>query len=112
MCQVKRIVSSHFRCYRILLRKHQAHDLAKFDIIQEELNMDGIGRIFGWAVGFVVDEVILRYHLDVRVFDIDGNRSSKSNSDGSISGEKCPPNAFPESFVGFAELRTFDAIVC
>jgi hypothetical protein len=74
--------------------------------------MDGIGRIFGWSVGFVVNEVVLRYHLDIGVFDIDSNWSPEGNSDGSISGEECPPNAFPESFVRFAKLRTFDAIVC
>jgi hypothetical protein len=74
--------------------------------------MNGIRRIFGWSVGLVVNEVILRYHLDVGVFDVDSNWSSEGNSDGSISGEECPPDAFPESFVGFAELRAFDAVVC
>jgi hypothetical protein len=66
--------------------------------------VDGIGWVFRRSVGLIVNEVVLRYHLDIGVFNVDGDRSSKSNSDGSISGEKCPPNAFPESLVGFAEL--------
>jgi hypothetical protein len=102
--QIKRIVPSHLRCYRILLRKHQTHDLTKLDIIQEELDVYRIRRIFSRSIGLIVDEVVLGYHLDIGVFDIDRYWSSESNSDRSISGKERPPNTFPESLVGFAEL--------
>jgi hypothetical protein len=68
------------------------------------LNVYRIGRIFSRSVGLIVNEVVFRYHLHIGILDVDGDWSSKSNSDGSISGEQCPPNAFPESLVGFAEL--------
>ena len=59
VCQVERVVSPHLRCYRILLRKHQTHDLAKFDVVQEKLNVYGVGRIFSRSIGLVVDEIVL-----------------------------------------------------
>jgi hypothetical protein len=102
--QVKRIVSSHLGGYRVLLRKHKTHDLTEFDIVQEELDVYRIGRVLGWSIGLVVVEVILGDHLDIRVFNVDRHRPSKSNGDGSIACEQRPPNAFPESLVGFAKL--------
>ena len=74
--------------------------------------MYGIGWVFSRSIWLIVDEIVFGYHFDIGVFDIDGNWSTKGNGDGSISGEECPPDAFPESFVGFAELRAFDAVVC
>lgn len=69
-----------------------------------------IGRVFGGSIRFIVNEVVFRHHFDVRVFDVDRYRTAKSNSDRSISGEQSPPNTFPESLIGFAELRRLDAI--
>jgi len=64
----------------------------------------GIGRVFSRSIWLIVDEIVLGYHFDIGVFDVDGNWPSKGNGDGSISGEQCPPDTFPESLVGFAEL--------
>jgi hypothetical protein len=87
-----------------LLRKHETHDLTELDIVQEELDVYRIGRVLGWSIGLVVDKIIFRNHFDIRVFDVDGNRSSKSNSDRSIAREQGPPNSFPKTFISFAKL--------
>jgi hypothetical protein len=70
-----------------------------------------IGGVFRRTVGFVIDEVVFRHHFDVGVFDVDGNWPPKSNGNRSIAGEQRPPDAFPESLVGPAELRSFNATI-
>jgi hypothetical protein len=46
-----------------------------------------IGGVFRRTVRFVIDEVVFRYHFDVGVFNVDGNRPPKSNGNRSIAGE-------------------------
>ena len=85
---------------RVLLCKHEAHDLTQLDIIQKELNVDRIWLVLRRPVRLIVEKVVGRNHLDVRIFNVDAARPTKCNSDRSVSGEKCPPYPFPESFVG------------
>lgn len=59
------ICPAMLRRYRILLRKYQTHDLAQFDVVDEELDMHWIRWMFGRAVGFVVNKIILTDHLNV-----------------------------------------------
>jgi hypothetical protein len=58
-------------CHRVLLREYQTHDFAEFDILQEELNMYGIRRVRAREIAFVLNEIILREHLNIRVIQID-----------------------------------------
>lgn len=65
----------------ILLCQDKTHDLAKLDVVQEELYMDGIGLVFGRSIGLIVDEVVGRDHLHIRVLDVDAAWATKSYSD-------------------------------
>lgn len=111
VCQVDGVVAwSRFACYAILLRKHETHDLAQFDIVQEELDVYRFGRVFGRSVrSLVVIEIVLGTELYVRVFDVDAHGPAQGNSHGAVTCEECPPDALPETFVGARKLRAFDA---
>jgi len=67
-----------------LLREHKTHNLAELDIVNEELNMGRIWRELGRPVWFVLKEIVLRYHLYVRVFRIDSDRPAKCYSYRSV----------------------------
>lgn len=95
MRQVNRIVAPRFGRHRVLLRKNKAHDLTQLDVLEEELNVHWIGRVFGWGIILIFDKVILCQHLHVRIVCVDGDGSSKRNRDGPISCEESPPDALP-----------------
>lgn len=65
MCQVERIVLSSFGCYRVLLREHEAHNLRQLDVVEEELDVNWVGRKLCGSIRLVVDEVVLGTHLHV-----------------------------------------------
>lgn len=65
VCKVKRIISSNLGSDGVLLRKHQTHDFAKLDIVEEELNVYGVGGVFRRSIGLIIDEVVFRHHLDI-----------------------------------------------
>lgn len=100
------------RCNGVLLRKDETHDLAKFDVVEEEMYVDGLGLILSRSVWLVVNEIIHRDHLHVRIFDVDAAWTTQGHGDGSISREQSPPYALPQAFVCAAELRMFDTKCC
>lgn len=59
-------------------------------------------------ISVVFDEVFFRDHLDICVVSIDGDGSAKCNCDRTIPSKERPPDSFPESLVGSAELGGFD----
>lgn len=66
MSQVNRIVAAaSLRSDRVVLRENQTHDFAEFDIIQEEMDVYRVERIFGRWICFVLDEVVFGDHLDI-----------------------------------------------
>lgn len=95
MSQVDGVCASSFGCHRILLRQYETHDLAELDVMQEELNVNGIGLVIAVRVALVFDEVFFSDHLDVRVIRVDRYWSTEGNSDGAVSCEKRPPYSFP-----------------
>jgi len=88
----------------VVLRKYQAHDLAQLDVVEEELHVYRIWWIAHRLISIVLDKIVFSEHLDIRIIDIDANGPAKSHSNRSIAGEERPPDSFPESLVGFAEL--------
>jgi hypothetical protein len=72
---------------RILLRQYETHNFAQLDVVQEELYMDGIWLILRRSIRLVVNEVIRRNHLNIRVFYVDAARTSEGNSDRPVSCE-------------------------
>ena len=104
-------VRSSLGCNRVLLRQYQAHNFAQLDVVQEELYMDGIWLILRRSIRLIVNEVVRRYHLHIRVFDIDTAWSPKSNSNGPVSREQCPPDPLPKALVRSAELRMLDTTI-
>lgn len=58
MGQIECVVSTQLGRNRVLLRKHQTHDLTEFDVVQEEMYMNRIWWVFCWSIWFVIDEVI------------------------------------------------------
>lgn len=110
VCQVESVIPTEFRRHGILLRKDKSHDLTQLHVIQEELNMHGVGRIFGGSVRFVVEEVVFADHFHVGIFDVDGHRTSERHGNRSVSGEQGPPYTLPQPLVCFAELRAFDTV--
>lgn len=65
VCQVKRIVLSSFGSYRVLLGEDKAHDFCEFDVIEEEVYVDRVGREFCRSIRLVVDEVVFGAHFHV-----------------------------------------------
>ena len=66
MSQVNRIVAAaSLRSDRVVLRENQTHDFAKFDVIQEEMNVYRVQGILRRWVCFVLDKVVFRDHLDI-----------------------------------------------
>lgn len=104
MCQVERIVLSSFGSYRVLLREHKAHDLSQFDVVEEEMDVDRVGREFCWAVGLVVDEVVFCTHLHIGVVNVDGDWATECDCDRAITCEECPPYSLPQPLVRLGEL--------
>jgi hypothetical protein len=88
MRQIDSIRSSCFRCHGILLREHQTHDLTQLDVLQEEVDVHWIPPIVAGWIAFLLDEVFFCDHLDIRIVGVDRDRSSKSDRDRPISGEK------------------------
>ena len=108
--QIEGVVSPELRGHRVLLRQHQSHDLAQLDVVEEELDVNGVGWVLGRSIGFVVNEVVLGDHLYIGIFNVDGYRTPKRDGDRTISSEQSPPDSFPQSLVRLAELGTFDAV--
>jgi len=48
-----------------LLRKDEAHDLTKFDILQKELNVKRIWWILRRVSSLVLNKVLFAYHLHI-----------------------------------------------
>jgi len=108
--KVDGIGSAVFGSHRILLGEDEAHDFAQLDVVDEELDMDGVGRVLGALVDLIVDEVVLGDHLHVRVFGVDGDGPAERNRDRSIATIQGPPDALPETLVRSAQLRALDAV--
>jgi hypothetical protein len=88
-------VLSSFGSYGILLREHEAHDLGKFDVVEKEVDVDGVRWEFCGSIGLVVDEVVFCTHLHIGVVDVDGDWTSKCDGYGAIASEECPPYSLP-----------------
>lgn len=65
MSEIDCILPLCFRSHGVLLRKYQTHNLAESYILEEELNMDGIGRVFHPVLVFVLKEIVFADHLNV-----------------------------------------------
>jgi hypothetical protein len=104
VCKVKHIVAPHLRSDGILLRKHKTHDFAEFDVVEEELDVNLIRRVFRWSVDFVVDEVVGADHFNIGILYVNRNWATQRHGDRSISREQCPPDPLPETLICFAEL--------
>lgn len=65
VCKVKRIISSNLGSDGVLLRKHQTHDFAKLDVVEEKLNVYGVRRVFRRSIGLIVNEVVFGDHLNI-----------------------------------------------
>jgi hypothetical protein len=107
--QIDRVGASRFGSHRVLLCKHQTHDLAKFDVVEEELDVNRVWLVLGCLIGLVIVEVISRDHLDIGIFDVDTTGAAESYCNRAVSCEKGPPYSFPESLISFAQLRSLDA---
>ena len=103
-------LASDLRRDRVLLREDEAHDVAQLDVLQEELDVKGIMGIVGRLTVLVLAEIILGDHLDVGVVGVDVDGSTQGNGHGPVPGEEGPPDPFPESLIGAAQLRTLDAV--
>ena len=71
--------------------------------------MNWIWWILCRLVYLILDKVVFRNHFNVRVICIDMDRTPEGDGYRSVAGEQSPPYAFPQSFVGFAKLRTLNA---
>ena len=107
--KVDGILSSALGCNGVLLGQDQTHNLTQSDVLQEELHVQMFRWVFGRQAVFIVDKVVFANHFDIRVVGVDMNRPPKSDSHGPITSEESPPDAFPETFIGPAQLRAFDA---
>lgn len=76
MCQVYGIGPSSLGCDRVLLRKHETHDLAELDILQEKLDVNRIRVVVTVWIPFVLDEVVFSNHFDIRIVGVDGDRAA------------------------------------
>ena len=102
MREINCCVTTHPVRYAVLLGEHQSHDLAKLHVVEEKLDVYWIRGVFGWAVRtLIIHEVVLRYHLDVGVFDVDADWTTKRNRNRPVTSEQRPPDTLPETFVGF-----------
>jgi len=68
-----------------LLRQHETHNLAQFDVVDEERNVDWIGSIVRGLVGFVFYEIVLGDHFNVGVFGVDSDWSAQRYCNRSVS---------------------------
>lgn len=105
-------IGSPLRRNRILLRQYESHNLAKLDIVQEELYMDRVGLILCRSIWLIINKIICGDHLHIRIFDVDAAWSTKSHRNRSISSKQCPPYSLPQALVRAAELRMLDTKLC
>jgi hypothetical protein len=110
--QVDGICTASLRRDRVLLGQHEPHNLTQLNILQEECDVGRIRGVFGGLVDLVIDKVVFRRHLHVRIVRIDMNRTPEGYGDASISGEQSPPNPFPKSFVRSSELGGLHTAMC
>jgi len=100
MSKIDCVVTATFlRSDRVVLRKDQTHDLAQFDVVQEEVDVYRVQRILGGLVSLVLDEVFFADHLNIRIFNVDTAGATKSYRYRAIPREEGPPDAFPEALV-------------
>lgn len=107
--KIDRILPSHFQRHGVLLRQDQAHNLAQSDVLKKKLDMDMVRRKLGWNIGFILDEIVLRYHFNIGIVGIDMDWATQCDGYRSITCEQGPPNSLPQAFVCPAELRAFNA---
>lgn len=105
--QVDCVCSSGLGCDGVLLGQYEAHNLTELGVLEEELDMDRVGRRLCDAIYFVLDEIVFRDHFHVRIVCVYIYWSTKSDCNGAITGEQCPPDSLPKSLVGPAQLRRF-----
>lgn len=73
------VTAALLRTDRVVLREDQAHDFAKLDVVQKEVDVYRVHRILGILVSLVLDEVVFADHLNIRVFDVYTTRATKSD---------------------------------
>ena len=95
MGQVDRVLLAAFLRRGVLLRQHEAYDLAQLHVLQEELHVHRVGRVLAPLVGLVLDEVVLGEHLHVGVVEVDVHRPSQGHGNGPVTGEERPPYPLP-----------------
>ena len=102
-------LSLRFRRHGVLLREDEPHDVAQLDVLEEKLDVERLGCVFGRLIVLALVEVGLGDHLDVRVVRVDVHGAAEGHGDGAVSREEGPPDPLPQPFVGALELRFLDA---